>query len=256
MYNLTALAAEVARDKPNGEKNPLRKTYKGHIKRLGISGHFDAVKHYEDEKDREDARKKETEFLSILARPQEDWYNTKVKGLDVSNGLSDLSTAALGKAMTMSRGRILLPTSKWNGTVLGEQGTSSEPSKQTSSAKPTAPSTPSASTPTATGKPKPQQASQGQDPARPKRNVKKRSYGDSSFEGYGEGYPDDDGGMDTGYSSGGGDDRAGVKRRKKVGIGSPYWADESNQPQNPGNTQAQFPGVMRQQSYGPGMVGV
>jgi len=64
--------------------------------------------------------------------------------------------------------------------------------------------------------------------------------------------------METGYSSGGGDDRGGQKRRKKVGLGSPSWADEANPLQNPGNAaaQSQFPTAMRsQQTYGPGMVG-
>jgi hypothetical protein len=48
---------------------------------------------------------------------------------------------------------------------------------------------------------------------RPKRNIKKRQYGDSSYEGYGEGYVDDD----TGYSTGNGDDddRAGNRKRPK-----------------------------------------
>lgn len=43
MFNLTGIAAEVAREKPNGEKNALRKTYKGQIKKLGILGRFDSV---------------------------------------------------------------------------------------------------------------------------------------------------------------------------------------------------------------------
>lgn len=50
--------------------------------------------------------------------------------------------------------------------------------------------------------------------ARPKRAVKKRGYDESSFEGYGEGFVDDDM-ADGGYSTGDGED--GRKRRKKVG---------------------------------------
>jgi hypothetical protein len=58
------------------------------------------------------------------------------------------------------------------------------------------------------------------DPARPKRAGKKRRYDERSFEGYGEGYVDDDVDMAAGgYSTGDGEDgrRSGKKRRKKVG---------------------------------------
>lgn len=91
---------------------------------------------------------------------------------------------------------------------------------------------------------------------RPKRNVKKRSYGDASFEGYGEGFVDDDN-NEMGYSTGDGEDRAGRKRPKKVcnllNVQKP-WLTCMNKtgPQSFQGTQ----GPMRQNSYGPGMVGV
>lgn len=103
--------------------------------------------------------------------------------------------------------------SVWDTSVLGELAPSNGDGKASSSAKNTAPNTPSASTPTATDRPKTHLAP-GQDPTRPRRNIRKRTYGDSSFEGYGEGFPDDDGGADTGYSTGEGE--GGQKRRKKV----------------------------------------
>jgi hypothetical protein len=252
-YSLSALAAEVAREKPNGEKNALRKTYKGHIKRLGITGHFDAHK-FDPDKDpmREN-------FFHMLAFPELEWSVHEVKGSEITNGLSDQVMASLGRAMTMAKGKVI--SKAWDASVLGELAPV-EMSKQVSSAKPTAPSTPAATTPAGAtaGAARPKQPlmaaqGQGQDPARPKRSVKKRSYGDSSFEGYGEGYPDDDIGMETGYSSGGGDDRGGQKRRK-VGDDSPHRADISNRLQGPGSSQQpQFSSAVRQQSYGPGMVG-
>lgn len=51
--------------------------------------------------------------------------------------------------------------------------------------------------------------------ARPERANKKRRYDDSSFPGYNDGYPDDDG-----YSTGGMDERRGSnsKKRRKVSI--------------------------------------
>jgi hypothetical protein len=110
----------------------------------------------------------------------------------------------------MSKG--LVPKNLWDTSVLGEVGPG-KVDKQTTSARPTAPNTPlSTAVNFQRGKSQPT----AQDPNRPKRNGKKRSYGDSSFEGYGEGYPDDDGGVDTGYSTGDGDMLSGQKRRKKV----------------------------------------
>ncbi|CAM1508267.1 Fc.00g051150.m01.CDS01 [Cosmosporella sp. VM-42] len=223
MFNLTSLAAEVAREKPNGEKNALRKTYKGHIKRLGVAGHFDVSKKKEDAP---------SEFMAMLQVPDLEWSVHHVKGREITDGLSETTLASLGRAMTMAKG----PISKgvWDTSVLGDLAPSNDALKQSSSARPTAPNTPIPGTPGGLGRLKPQVAP-GQDPARPRRNIKKRGYGDSSFEGYGEGY-DDDTGMDTGYSTGEGE--GGQKRRKK----------------NPGNASP-YPSAMRQQSYGPGMVG-
>ncbi|KFA54829.1 hypothetical protein S40293_00799 [Stachybotrys chartarum IBT 40293] len=228
MFDLTGLAAEVAREKPNGEKNALRKTYKGHIKRLGVAGHFDVQK------------KKEgtvSEFLSMVQAPELEWNVHEVKGREVADGLSDATLSALGRAMTMSKGAI--PKNVWDMSVLGDLAPSSgdarDVAKPTSSSKPTAPNTPLATTPGVSNRPK-QSTSSAHDPARPRRNIKKRTYGDSSFEGYNETYADDDTGMETGYSTGEGE--GGQKRRKK----------------NSGNPQP-YPSAMRQQSYGPGMVG-
>ncbi|RDA83360.1 hypothetical protein CP532_3727 [Ophiocordyceps camponoti-leonardi (nom. inval.)] len=224
MFGLTALAAEVAREKPNGEKNALRKTYKGHIKRLGVAGHFDVQKKNEDAP---------SDFLAMLAVPELEWNVHQVKGRDISQGLSETTLSNLGRAVTLSRGS--LPKSVWDSSVLGDLAPAASDGSKPQSAKATAPSTPLASTPNAMGRSKAQLPVGAGDVARPRRNNKKRSYGDSSFEGYGEGYPDDDAGVDTGYSTGEGD--GGQKRRKKNPSNSPTYSS------------------MRQQSYGPGMVG-
>jgi hypothetical protein len=227
MFDLAGLAAEVAREKPNGEKNALRKTYKGHIKRLGVAGHFDVQK-----KD-EGAPSEISEFMQI---PELEWNVHFVKGREITDGLSETTLASLGRAMTMAKGPVA--KSVWDTSVLGELAPSGADSgKASASAKPTAPNTPLASTPggsAAMGRPKSQVLS-GQDPNRPRRSIKKRAYGDNSYEGYGDGYPDDDAGADTGYSTGEGE--GGQKRRKKVSANSPTYS------------------AMRQQSYGPGMVG-
>lgn len=205
MFNLIGLAAEVAREKPNGEKNALRKTYKGHIKRLGVAGHFDVSKKKEDAP---------SDFMAMLQVPDLEWNVHQVKGREITDGLSETTLSSLGRAMTMSKG----PVSKavWDTSVLGDLTLANgDGTKQPSSARPSAPNTPLAGTPGAMNRIR-AQGPPGQDPTRPRRNIKKRGYGDSSFEGYGEGFPDDDAGMETGYSTGEGE--GGQKRRKKVGI--------------------------------------
>ncbi|UNI18886.1 hypothetical protein JDV02_005123 [Purpureocillium takamizusanense] len=218
-YGLTGLAAEVAREKPNGEKNALRKTYKGHIKRLGVAGHFDVHKKKEGEP---------SDFLAMLQVPELEWNVHQVKGREINDGLSQATLSAMGRAMTMAKGPI--PKGIWDSSVLGDVAPGSGEASKPVSAKPSAPNTPLAASPNSMGRSKPQVPT-GQDLLRPRRNIKKRSYGDSSYEGYQEGFPDDD----TGYSTGEGE--GGQKRRKKSSGSTPPYP------------------TMRQQSYGPGMVG-
>ncbi|KAM6512618.1 hypothetical protein FSOLCH5_010327 [Fusarium solani] len=207
MFNLTGLAAEVAREKPNGEKNALRSSYTGHIKRLGIAGHFKVQK---VENRGENDPQEESDFAQILHLGDEDWNNSFVRGREISLGLSQSSLSSLGRAVSMAKGSIKKDV--WDTSVLGLQSSNGE-LKQPSSARPTAPNTP-LNVPGAVGRLKAQGAS-ANDPNRPRRNIKKRTYGDSSFEGYGEGYPDDDNAMEGGYSTGEGE--GSQKRRKKVG---------------------------------------
>lgn len=208
---MTGLAAEVARVLPNGEKNAIRKTYKGHIKRLGVNGHFDSVKTDADSPDG---------FLAMVKFPEEEWYIHHVKGKEIESGFSYDTRAKVPRAVSMSKG--IVPKSVWDSSVLGELGPGNvgKGDKPPSFSKATAPSTPAttAVAPAAVGIPrtKPQPLG-GQGGVRPQRSVKKRSYGDSSFEGYGEGFPDDDHGAETGYSTGEGEMAGpGLKRRKKV----------------------------------------
>ncbi|KAL2135077.1 hypothetical protein VTI74DRAFT_9893 [Chaetomium olivicolor] len=208
MYGLTALATEVARVLPNGEKNALRKTYKGHIKKLGVQGHFDEVK--------QDSRRQDS-LLMLVKCPQDVWDTRFVRGKSTQDGFSNEVQQKLLRATTMSRG--VVPKTLWDSSVLGDLAPG-KGDKQPASARPTAPNTPLPSA----GLPGVPRAKVGtpipQDASRAKRNIKKRSYGDSSFEGYGEGYLDDETGADTGYSTGEGDMLSGQKRRKKVLINS------------------------------------
>ncbi|KAI2473850.1 Rox3-domain-containing protein [Annulohypoxylon bovei var. microspora] len=201
MFGLTSIAAEVARTKPNGEKNALRKTYKGHIRTLGLSGHFDAVKKEPDALDGLHA-------LTVI--PESMWMDVDVRGREIEKGLARVSQAQLSRATTMVRG--MIPKATWDSSVLGDLAPGTMPKKagNDQSTRPTAPSTPVASAPGITPKPSKPLTPQID---RARRMGKKRSYQDSSFEGYGEGYGDDDAG---GYSTGDGDDRSKLKRRKQV----------------------------------------
>ncbi|KAI3316907.1 Rox3-domain-containing protein [Xylariaceae sp. AK1471] len=197
-FGLTGIAAEVARTKPNGEKNALRKTYKGQIKTLGLSGHFDVVK------------KETSEFMELLMTAEEDWQNRVVSGKDIERGFSAVTQSNLTKATTMARGQI--PKALWDNSVLGDlaPGLASKKTNSDQVPRTTAPGTPALSAAGITQKSNKPLVSQVD---RARRLGKKRSYQDSSFEGYGEGYDDDTGG----YSTGDGDDRSSkLKRRKQV----------------------------------------
>ena len=136
MFGLADLAAEVAREKPNGEKNALRKTYKGHIKRLGVAGHFDVQKKKEEEP---------SDFIAMIQVPELEWSVHQVKGREVGDGLSETSLSSLGRALTMSKGPI--PKAIWDSSVLGDLAPANGEASKPVSAKPTAPNTPLATTP-------------------------------------------------------------------------------------------------------------
>lgn len=191
-FGLTGIAGDVARVLPDGSKNAMRKTYKGHIKKLGLTGHFDAVK--------KEANDPEGILMGLTLVPQEDWHSLQVKGKELSAGLRPEVQRLLTKATSMARGPIA--KDKWDSSVLADFAGGT---KGNASAKATAPGTPL--NPAVSTVPR----IKTQGPAPPEivraRRVKKRNYNDSSFEGY-------ETGGDTGYSTGEGE--AGTKRRKKV----------------------------------------
>lgn len=243
LYGLTGIAADVARVLPNGEKNAIRKTYKGHIKKLGVQGHFDSVK--------QDAMRQDG-ILGLVKCPDDVWDAQFVRGKDIRHGFHSEVKQKLSRATTMGKG--IVPKTLWDSSVLGDLAPG-KADRQTPSARPTAPGTPLATA----GPQAMQRAKVGtpvaQDAARSKRNIKKRSYGDSSFEGYGEGFPDDDLGAETGYSTGEGE-MAGQKRRKKVLIngndlsdGRAFADPRQSHPPNQAFAQA------RQTAYGAGITG-
>jgi hypothetical protein len=194
-FGLTGIARDMARVLPNGEKNSLRKGYKGYMKKLGVSGHFDI-------------NSDDTGLCQMMTWPKEEWNLSFVRTREVENGLSREARARLEKATTMRKG--VITEADWEHINILQKD-----EKQAASARPTAPNTPAT---LASGVPRPKQPQQSmaQEALRPKRRGTKRAYGDSSFEGYGEGFPDDDM-QGSGYSTGEGEmGAAGQKRRKKV----------------------------------------
>jgi hypothetical protein len=217
MYGLNDLAESVARFGPDGHSKgiKLRKTYKNHIKTHGVSGQFDSQKREFDSP--------ESLFMMMIA-PAEEWDAEHTRGKEIENGLG-LDDSVLSKAFTMSKGTI--PKTMWDASVLGDMADKAEPAKAVNGAKAARPQAAGVSRTIASEK------------SRPQRATKKRGYGDDSFEGYGEGYVDDDA-HEVGYSTGGdADERGGNRKRPKKNT--------------PGHGYPSAP--VRHNSYGPGMVG-
>lgn len=220
-YGLNDIAAGVARILPNGEKNAMRKSYKGAFKKLKIQGDFEPVsREWKTDRDH---------FSAFLSLPEEEWHNLFVRGKDVSQGFSDDVKNGLRRATALVRGP--MPPGEWDSKVLGVLSADKLAGNKTQSVLKGTVARTTPNTPLHPAKP---QQPVGAQEARPRRGFSKRKYDDASFDGYRDTFEDDPG-MDTGYSTAEGE--GGQKRRKK----------------NSGPTQ--FSGSMRQQSYGPGMVG-
>ncbi len=217
LFGLSDIAAEVAREKPNGEKNALRKTYKGHIKRLGVMGRFESVEKDWDEPKEPLPEEQNGDELSALKKKVEPYFGfgkiTTLHDADfwrgrhhLMNGWTREAKAAESRAVAMAKGAV--PIKVWDSSVLGDiSPANADTAKQGLQSK-TAPGTPLGVHGASGLKPK-QPGVLAPGVPRPQRSNKKRGYGDSSFDGYGDGFPDD------GYSTGDGEGGS-QKRRKKV----------------------------------------
>lgn len=213
LYGLDGLAATVARTDPQtGEKiNKMRKSYEGQLKMFALSGKNKSVKHEES---------KGMGLSEMAAWPEEEWQNQKVHGKDVRNGLSDALEAKLEKAMHMLPGPVP-ENDKWEDLLGIEKGKPVDVNKEkgvkaTASGKPNAPQMNGTRSLNNGGVSNSQQVPE---PIRARRQTKKRRYDDGSFEGYGEGFVDDD--MEIGYTSG--ESRstrnsAGNRKRRKTKV--------------------------------------
>ena len=193
---LDPLAATVARTNPlTGEKiNKMRKSYEGQIKTLGLAGKNKSIKHEEAVAS---GAKGMMSLAEISQWPEEEWQNQKVHGKNVQQGLSEAIKGKLESAFQLLPGPVP-EGNRWEDIL----GISDRPNPNTAAGKPrkdakvngkaveNAPAPVGPTTNGATG-----------EPIRARRNTKKRRYDDGSFEGYGEGFVDDE--MDLeGYESG------------------------------------------------------
>ena len=192
------------------------------MKSLGLAGRNRAVKH---------EKEKMLGLAALADWPEEEWQNQKVNGRDVQKGLSSATLAKLEKAMRMQPGPV--PNNNEWEDLLGFE--KAAPIQAVLEAAPKAQKEKHSikanglnNGPRLKAAKVSASASPSEVP-RPKRSGKKRRYDEHSFEGYGEGFVDDDGGDAAmigvvgggggggGYSSGDGSRKSGVsKKRRKV----------------------------------------
>lgn len=214
LYGLQSLVASVARTHPvTGDKiNKMRKSYEGKVKTFGLAGRNRAVKKEPG---------KLMGLLDMTSMPEEEWHNQKVVGKELQKGLSGATLAKLERAMHMQPGPVP-NNSEWEDLLGFEKAKPLaavvEPGRKKGSL---------AEVPTkkVNGLSNGARIDIGRAAAtsevpRPKRAGKKRRYDEHSFEGYGEGFVDDEGDMTMrgGYSSGDGSRKSGStsKKRRKV----------------------------------------
>ena len=213
LFGLKPLAATVARTDPTtGEKiNKMRKSYEGKVKTFGLAGRNRAVKHDHE---------KSLGLLPMTRWPADEWHNQKVHGRDVRNGLSEATMQKLSAAMQMQPGPVKnTPEHDWE-DLLGNEKVKPLPAIDENAKKPVR----------ADFGAKPNGQTNGvrlksnkaivTEANRPQRAGKKRSYQDVNFEGYGEGYLDDEedipGDLGGDLTDEVGRKGGAVKKRKKV----------------------------------------
>jgi len=207
-YGFSALHAKVARTDPvTHEKiNKLRKSYEGQIKNFQLAGKNKPVK--------DDIPEGQWSSLNLMMlEPEESWYASKVMGkkIEVTPDLE----SRLQKAMFLQPGRTK-DDEYWSDLLLHEkarpapvQETTGKRAPPSSVQRPQVNGNGGRSMPPATG-----------EAARPRRDKKKRSYTDNSFEGYEEGFVDDDAvDLDQAFLSNSEDGSHGPVRKKLKKVG-------------------------------------
>ncbi|PGH17162.1 hypothetical protein AJ79_01300 [Helicocarpus griseus UAMH5409] len=209
LYGLGPVAASVARTDPvTGEKiNRLRKSYEGKIKGLCLAGRNKPVK-------AEPGAPGGLKYLTLW--PEEEWQNQKVYGKEIKVAEPESSFLKQQlKAMKLEPGT--LPNHEFWEDALGHEKPSKVAPGTGTDAKTVGTLPGQVRRPNQANGAYPSVSTPVAENTRPKRTGKKRSYNDSSFVGYGEGFPDDDGDIDSGIYSNSeeGGRGQGKKKRKK-----------------------------------------
>ena len=195
---LSRVAASVARfDATSGEKiNRMRKSYDNHLKQLGLAGKNKSTK--DGELGNAVGPRKIMSLSEMGGWPDEEWLNQKVSGRDVHHGISDAVKSKIDIAFHLNPGPV--PDAIMWEDILGiDRPTLSNPNLRRDSKLAGQGITKSASA-NSKANLESHHPDADQHPIRARRNTKKRRYDDGSFEGYGEGFLDDE--MDLeGYDS-------------------------------------------------------
>ena len=188
----------------------MRKSYEGQLKTFALSGRNKSVKHDPS---------KGMGLSEMAAWPEEEWRNQKVFGKDVKDGMPESMKGKLEKAMQLLPGPVP-ENDKWE-DLLGIEKVKPVDAAKDKGLKNTIASKPSGQQVNGIRPPTNASANNAQmaEPIRARRTTKKRRYDEGSFEGYGEGYVDDE--MDVGYTSG--ESRstrnsAGNRKRRKTKV--------------------------------------
>lgn len=209
LYGLGPLLRSVARTDPKtGEKiNKLRKSYEGQIKSFGLAGRNKPVKGERNvEEDQPGPLRRMAGSSPWGLEPDEQWNTQHARSkIEVTPDFR----AKLKQAVQMQPGTVR-NNEHWE-DVLGfdkpKPLSYATPMQQhVAAAQPVVPRLPNGGAVRTQSQP-----ALGSAPLEPKRQTrgKKRSYGDDSFVGYGEGYSDPEDGDD-------GDDYGSARKRKKV----------------------------------------
>ncbi|KAK7513517.1 Rox3 mediator complex subunit-domain-containing protein [Phyllosticta citriasiana] len=236
LYRLDDITKSVARfDLQTGEKlHKLRKSYEGYVKEFKLSGG----------KSKPEAR--EDQLLSLVQMPDDEWHAQRVHGKELERGVNPLMDK-LNKALKMTPGK--LPASeetKWKSRIGTDETALKRPGGElldnaAKKARIGQGSMPGRNSATSSPALRPSGAAKP-GVIRPERIGKKRSYVESSFKGYGEGFADDDLAESTGAEDDGRGNANKKKRRKDFTAGSPLGFNERRGSSNVG--------------YNVGMVGV
>lgn len=206
-YGLSDLHAKVARTDPvTHEKiNKLRKSYEGQIKTFALAGRNKPTKD-------EIPEGQWSSLNMMILEPEESWYASKVMGkrIEVTPDLE----ARLQRATFLQPGRTK-NHEHWE-DVLGHEKPRPVQGQDSMGKKPLPGAMQRGQVNGSTVRTMSQAAGEA---IRPRRSGKKRSYADNSFEGYGDGFVDDEAvDMDQTFLSNSedGSHGPGRKKRKKV----------------------------------------